>query len=97
VSTFLILGGTGKVGTRLGHSLSTAGHVARAASRRGPVRFDWSDPATWPDALAGTDGVFIIGPGSASDWSDRLGRLLATAASSGTRHAVLLSARPTPT
>jgi uncharacterized protein YbjT (DUF2867 family) len=93
MSTFLILGGTGKVGRRLGQSLTGAGHVARAASRHGPARFDWAEPATWPDALAGTDGVFIVGPGSATDWSPRLTSLLAAAQSAGTRHAVLLSAR----
>ena len=93
MSTFLVIGGTGKVGRRLGRSLTSAGHVARAAGRRGPTRFDWGDPATWPDALAGTDGVFIVGPGSATDWSPRLASLLAIAQSSGVRHAVLLSAR----
>jgi uncharacterized protein YbjT (DUF2867 family) len=93
MSTFLILGGTGKVGRRLGHSLTRAGHVARAASRHGPARFDWGDAATWPNALAGIDGLFIVGPGSATDWSPRLASLLTTARSSGATHAVLLSAR----
>jgi uncharacterized protein YbjT (DUF2867 family) len=93
MSTFLILGGTGKVGRRLGQSLTAAGHAARAASRHAAVRFDWAEPATWPDALAGTDGLFIIGPGSATDWSGRLTSLLTTAQSAGTKHAVLLSAR----
>jgi uncharacterized protein YbjT (DUF2867 family) len=93
MSAFLILGGTGKVGRRLGRSLADAGHVARAASRHGPIRFDWADPTTWPGALAEADGVFIVGPGSATDWSGRLTSLLTTAHSAGARHAVLLSAR----
>jgi uncharacterized protein YbjT (DUF2867 family) len=93
MSTFLILGGTGKVGRRLAPSLTRAGHVARAASRHGSTRFDWRDAATWPRALAGTDGLFIVGPGSAADWSPRLASLLSMARSSGATHAVLLSAR----
>ena len=93
MATFLILGGTGKVGRRLVPALLQAGHEPRPASRHAAVRFDWADESSWPGALAGTDGLFIIGPGSATDWSPRLSRLLGTAAAAGTRHAVLLSAR----
>jgi uncharacterized protein YbjT (DUF2867 family) len=39
------------------------------------------------------DGLFIVGPGSATDWSPRLSRLLAAAKTAGAGHAVLLSAR----
>jgi uncharacterized protein YbjT (DUF2867 family) len=93
MSTFLILGGTGKVGRRLTSSLARAGHEPRPASRHAPTRFDWADEATWPDALAGADGLFIVGPGSAADWSPRLSRLLDAAAAAGAERAVLLSAR----
>ena len=37
--------------------------------------------------------MFIVGPGSATDWSPRLARLLDLAAAAGVRRAVLLSAR----
>ena len=93
MGTFLILGGTGKVGRRLTAALAQAGHEPRPASRHTPTRFDWADETTWPDALAGADGLFIVGPGSATDWSPRLGRLLTAAAASGAERAVLLSAR----
>jgi len=93
VATFLILGGTGKVGRRLGDSLTRAGHDPRPASRHAAARFDWQDPGSWPDALAGADGLFIVGPGSATDWSPLLSRLLAEAKSAGVQRAVLLSAR----
>lgn len=93
MATFLILGGTGKVGRRLSESLTRAGHAARPVSRNSPIRFDWADESTWPAALEGADGMFIVGPGSATDWSPRLTRLLAAAKSAGVRHAVLLSAR----
>jgi uncharacterized protein YbjT (DUF2867 family) len=93
MSNFLLLGGTGKVGRRLDRSLTSAGHVTRLAGRRGPARFDWADAATWADALAGGDGIFIVGPGSATDWSPRLTELLAAARSASVKHAALLSAR----
>jgi uncharacterized protein YbjT (DUF2867 family) len=93
MATFLILGGTGKVGRRLTSALIEAGHNPRPASRHTAVRFDWADESTWPTALAGTDGLFIVGPGSATDWSPRLSRLLAAAKAAGAGHAVLLSAR----
>jgi len=92
MATFLILGGTGKVGRRLVPALIQAGHQPRPASRHAAVRFDWADESTWPDALAGADGLFIVGPGSATDWSPRLARLL-TLAAAGVQRAVLLSAR----
>jgi uncharacterized protein YbjT (DUF2867 family) len=93
MATFLILGGTGKVGRRLTSALIEAGHDPRPASRHTAVRFDWADESTWSNALAGTDGQFIVGPGSATDWSPRLSRLLAAAKAAGAGHAVLLSAR----
>jgi uncharacterized protein YbjT (DUF2867 family) len=93
MATFLILGGTGKVGRRLTSALIEAGHDPRPASRHTAVRFDWADESTWSSALAGVDGLFIVGPGSATDWSPRLSRLLAAATTAGGGHAVLLSAR----
>jgi len=93
MATFLILGGTGKTGRRIGQALTSAGHIARLASRHSAVRFDWHDQSTWPAALRGADGLFIVGPGSATDWSPLLTDLLAAAAANGVARAVLLSAR----
>jgi hypothetical protein len=70
-----------------------ASRLAWSASRHTAVPFNWNDSATWPATLAGADGVFIVGPGSATDWSPRLARLLDVAAAAGVRRAVLLSAR----
>jgi uncharacterized protein YbjT (DUF2867 family) len=52
----------------------------------------------WPTrpvapAVEGTDGIFIVGPGSATDWSPSLTALLQVAAGAGVTRAVLLSAR----
>ncbi|WP_448004637.1 NAD(P)H-binding protein [Agromyces bauzanensis] len=93
-TTTLIIGGTGKVGRRVAAELEARGEHVRVASRnRGDIRFDWHDPSTFAPALAGTDAVFIVGPGSATDWSPLLAQLLDAAAAAGTRRAVLLSAR----
>lgn len=93
MTDILILGGTGKVGRRLSSALTQAGQQPRPASRHAAVRFDWRDPSTWPAALDGTSGLFVVGPGSASDWSPDLSRLLGAAEAAGVRRAVLLSAR----
>ncbi|WP_448810018.1 NAD(P)H-binding protein [Agromyces bauzanensis] len=94
MSTTLIIGGTGKVGRRVAAALEERGENARVASRNtGDIRFDWHDPSTYAPALAGADAVFIVGPGSATDWSPLLRQLLDAAAAAGTRRAVLLSAR----
>jgi uncharacterized protein YbjT (DUF2867 family) len=93
MAKFLVLGGTGKVGRRLTQALDSDGHVPLAASRHGAVRFDWNEPDGWADALAGMDGVFIVGPGSATDWSSQLSSLLGAAEAAGADRAVLLSAR----
>ncbi|HTL40762.1 MAG TPA: NAD(P)H-binding protein [Pseudolysinimonas sp.] len=93
MSTLTVLGGTGKVGRRLADRLTAQGHTPRPVGRTSTPRFDWRDESTWAPAFRGADGVFIVGPGSASDWSPLLERLLTTAAEQNVRRAVLLSAR----
>jgi uncharacterized protein YbjT (DUF2867 family) len=94
MSTYLLIGGTGKTGSRIARRLRAEGHQARVASRSGAdVRFEWHDPSTYPPALNGADGVFLVGPGSASDWSGLLPEFLAQAETAGVRRVVLLSAR----
>ena len=94
MGTFLIIGGTGKVGRRVATHLTHAGHLARVASCTGEdVRFDWRDPATYRSAVDGVDGVFVVGPGSATDWPGSLTEFLEVAAGAGVRHVVLLPAR----
>jgi uncharacterized protein YbjT (DUF2867 family) len=94
MNTYLIIGGTGKVGGRLAQILQNRGYTARIASRTGgDVRFDWRDPTTYRPALAGVDGVFVVGPGSATDWSGALTELLSAGQAEGVQRAVFLSAR----
>lgn len=92
--TFLILGGTGKVGRRVAELIRAAGDLPRVASRTaGDVRFNWSDTATYQAAVSGVDGIFLVGPGSATDWTPLLEQFLVEAAAAGVSRVVLLSAR----
>jgi uncharacterized protein YbjT (DUF2867 family) len=93
MTDLLILGGTGKVGRRLTAHLTSQGRRPRPAGRNGPTRFDWHDENTWAPALDGMQSVFVVGPGSASDWSPRLASFLRLAHDTGVVRAVLLSAR----
>jgi uncharacterized protein YbjT (DUF2867 family) len=58
----LVLGATGTTGRRVAQRLQDAGHPARAASRAGPARFDWSDPASWEPAVTGAAGMYLMAP-----------------------------------
>jgi uncharacterized protein YbjT (DUF2867 family) len=93
MSRILVLGGTGKVGRRLSARIAADGHTPVVATRSTTPHFDWHTPSTYDGALEGVDGVFVVGPGSATDWSDLLSDLLTRAATAGVRNAVLLSAR----
>ncbi|MFH8791834.1 NmrA family NAD(P)-binding protein [Streptomyces sp. NPDC017941] len=93
--TVLVTGATGRVGSRVAEAARAAGHGVRAAARSGPVLFDWSDPATWADALRGADAAFLAhqpdvgAPGAAG----AVGAFARRAGELGVRHLVLLSAR----
>lgn len=55
----LVLGATGKTGSRVAARLEARGLEVRRASRRGTTRFDWEDPSTWRPAAEGTRSVYI--------------------------------------
>ncbi|WP_432590267.1 NAD(P)H-binding protein [Streptomyces sp. HD1123-B1] len=93
LSHVLVLGGTGKTGRRVAAALRHRGLEPAVASRRGPVRFDWADRATWQPALTGIDAVYVVDsqtPGAPAEVRD----FTAVAARAGVRRLVLLSARP---
>jgi uncharacterized protein YbjT (DUF2867 family) len=90
----LILGGTGKTGSRLATKLTDLGLVARTAARHGAdVRFDWDDPATYRPALRGVDRVYLVTPILRdASFTDRVSSFLDLAAGHGARHVTYLSA-----
>jgi uncharacterized protein YbjT (DUF2867 family) len=90
--TALILGGTGRTGSLLAGKLARRGIVTRTAARRGAdVRFDWDDPATHADALAGVDRLYLVTPVLRVSYADQVARFLDLAEDAGVRHVTFLS------
>ena len=58
-SNILVIGGTGKTGRKVVQGLKKQDQNVRVGARSNTPAFDWHDPATWPDALAGMDKVYI--------------------------------------
>src|ERR687892_2235699 len=55
----LVLGGTGKTGSRVVQRLSARGLPVRVGSRSGSPPFDWEKVETWAPALAGVESVYL--------------------------------------
>lgn len=56
----LVLGATGKTGSRVAQRLTAvAGIEVVLGSRKANPPFDWENAATWENVLAGTDAVYI--------------------------------------
>ena len=88
----LILGGSGRTGSLIAGYLAGHGISARTASRHGSDRFfDWDDPATYPEALAGTDRVYLVTPVLRVRYAGQVAAFLDQAEAAGTRHVTLLS------
>ncbi|MDO3702980.1 NmrA family NAD(P)-binding protein [Micromonospora sp. C28SCA-DRY-2] len=94
----LVLGGTGKTGRRVADRLAALGRPVRLGSRTGTPPFDWTDRATWPDAVAGVGAVYLsyqpdlAAPG-AVETVESFTRL---AVAAGVDRVVLLSGRGEP-
>jgi uncharacterized protein YbjT (DUF2867 family) len=94
----LVLGGTGKTGSRIAQRLHDRGLPVRIGSRSGAPAFDWDDRATWAPALQGVGALYIAYypdlavPGAAAT----VGELAARATAAGVRRLVLLSGRGEP-
>ena len=59
-SNILVIGGTGKTGRQVVERLKQQNQQVRIGSRSNNPAFDWNDPATWPEALAGIDQVYVV-------------------------------------
>lgn len=97
-NTVLVLGATGKTGSRVAARLTARGVSVRPGSRTAAVPFDWTDRGTWAAALAGIDAVYLAYqpdlavPGAPAD----IRAFTALAKVSGVRRLVLLSGRGEP-
>ena len=88
----LILGGTGRTGSLLAGKLARQGIATRTAARRGAdVRFDWDDPATHADALAGVDRLYLVTPVLRVRYAEQVAGFLDLAENAGVRHVTFLS------
>ncbi|MFF7780214.1 NmrA family NAD(P)-binding protein [Streptomyces tanashiensis] len=88
----LVLGGTGKTGRRVVSRLGARGYEVRAASRKGPARFDWHDENTWEPVLDGVGAAYLV-DSMRSDAAASLSAFGKLAASGGVERLVLLSHR----
>lgn len=95
MTSVLVLGAGGQVGSRTVAGLRAEGAVARAATRRprtaGDVLFDWSEPSTWAEALTGIEAVHLMPPQGDPDPAPTVGPFLQQARAAGVRRVVLLS------
>lgn len=96
--TTLVLGGTGKTGSRVAQRLTQRGLPVRIGSRSGEPPFDWLDKRTWKPALQDCNAVYstfqpdLAVPGAV----DAICSFVETATKSGVRQLVLLSGRGEP-
>lgn len=91
----LVIGATGKTGSRVATKLEAKGVSVRRGSRNSATPFDWEAPETWAAALEGVRSAYITYfpdlafPGAV----DKLESLCETAKAAGVNHLVLLSGR----
>jgi uncharacterized protein YbjT (DUF2867 family) len=89
----LVLGATGKTGSRVARKLSAQGVSVRTAARRGAgVHFDWDNPATFEGALEGATGVYLVSPVLRVDFAGVVSDFLDRAEQAGVRNVTYLSA-----
>ena len=92
-TTTLVLGGTGKTGSRVASRLNGLGHSVRTAARHGAdALFDWDDPATHRTAIEGVDRVYLVAPVMRTRFAPQVSAFLDLAESAGVEHITYLSA-----
>ncbi|MET4807056.1 NAD(P)H-binding protein [Limibacillus sp. MBR-115] len=91
----LVIGSTGKTGSRIVKRLRARGEAVREGSRQAKLPFDWDRPEGWRAAVAGTKAFYIsyfpdlAFPGAA----EKIEALTKIAAEAGVQRLVLLSGR----
>jgi uncharacterized protein YbjT (DUF2867 family) len=91
----LVIGATGKTGSRVAAKLEAKGHAVRRGSRNSATPFDWEAPETWAPVLTGARAAYVTYfpdlafPGAV----EKLESLCETARDASVNHLVLLSGR----
>jgi uncharacterized protein YbjT (DUF2867 family) len=89
----LVLGATGKTGSRVAGRLSEQGVSVRTAARGGAdIGFDWNNPATFEGALQGVTGVYLVSPVMRVDFAGVVSDFLDQAERAGVQNVTYLSA-----
>src|SRR5260370_38322030 len=92
-SLTLVLGATGKTGSRVATRLVSRGLAVRKAARSGAdAHFEWDDPGTYAPALHGVKRVYLLGPVMRTDFAGQVSVFLDQAEAAGARHITYLSA-----
>jgi uncharacterized protein YbjT (DUF2867 family) len=92
-SLTLVLGATGKTGSRVARRLVARGLPVRTAARAGAdAHFDWDDPQTYAPALHGVNRVYLLGPVMRTDFAGQVSVFLDQAEAAGASHVTYLSA-----
>ena len=55
----LVIGSSGKTGSRIAKRLAKAGRAVRLGSRSANTPFEWNNPSGWPAVLEGVKAVYI--------------------------------------
>jgi uncharacterized protein YbjT (DUF2867 family) len=92
-SLTLVLGATGKTGSRVARRLLSRDLPVRTAARSGAdAHFDWDDPETYAPALHGVERVYLVGPVMRTDFAGQVSVFLDQAEAAGAGHVTYLSA-----
>ena len=97
-NTYLVIGATGKTGSRVYQTLFNMGLNVKGASRHGEVHFDWQAPETWAISLNNVDAVYLTYyPDLAiPEAPEDIAKFCALAKIKGVKHITLLSGRGEP-
>lgn len=97
-SKTLVLGGTGKTGSRVVQRLEQLGWPVRIGSRSGEIPFNWEDPGTWEPVLKDIHSVYItFQPDLAMPGAvEAIGAFTKLAVGNGIKRLILLSGRGEP-
>ncbi|MEV6929547.1 NAD(P)H-binding protein [Dactylosporangium sp. NPDC051485] len=91
--TVLVLGATGKTGSRVVSNLRSRAIAVRTAARSGAdVAFDWSGRGTYAPALEAVTRVYLVAPVLRTDFAADVSSFLDEAESAGVEHVTFLSA-----
>ena len=91
----LVIGATGKTGSRIAERLKRLDVPVRIGSRSATPAFDWHNESGWDDCLAGVDAVYInYAPDLAIPGAtDSIQAFVGAAKRNGVKRAVILSGR----